>query len=133
MFCKERLFLLDLKQLDVEDKCRVGLDGTCAVGAVGKIGRDEQPVGCTLTHELQTLDPTGDYLTYSEGGGLAALHAAVKYGAVDQFAGVMNGDHVVGTGLQAFAFFYDLILQAAGGYLDALNILASLLISMFIY
>ena len=50
-------------------------------------------------NQLQTLDPTGDDLANGEGGGLAALNAAVKYGAVNQLAGVVNGNHVVGTGL----------------------------------
>ena len=123
---KYRLFLFYLDELHVKDERGVGLDGTGAVGTVGEVRRDEQPVGSTLAHQLQTLDPAGDDLTDSKGGGLATLNAAVKYGAVNQLAGIVYGNHYVGTRLFAIALFDDQILQSALGQLNALGVLVLL-------
>src|ERR1700683_5626077 len=105
--------------------------------SVGKIcGDEELPLGAN-GHELQCLGPSLDHAGDGEGGGLAALVGAVKFGSVDESATVVDGDGVGGGGLGAGSGLKDFVLQAAGQGGDAglglvgCQELATLLLAVF--
>jgi len=69
-----------------------------------------------LRHQLHALCPTLDHLAEGEARRPAALHRAIEYSTVDECAVVVAGNGVVGRGLCARAFCYDLVLEAAGKF-----------------
>lgn len=87
--------LLDLKELDVEDKLRVGGDAGQSLLSVCKSGRDGDATLTTDSHAGDTDVPTLDDLTLSElEGERLALLVGVKDLAVLEFADVAHGNDV---------------------------------------
>ena len=77
--------LQHLQQLYLENQGAVGrnhLAGTTC--AVTQIAGDVEFPFRSYRHQLQGFYPSGNYLVYTEGGGLATLDAAVKQGAIDE-------------------------------------------------
>lgn len=111
---------LHLEQLHVEDQRLVRADvATGATGAVGEFGGDVEAEFATFLHELHALGPAGDDAVQRELDGFFPAVAAVKDGAVDQGAFVVDFDGVSGFRALAGAFGDDFVLETAGGHGDA--------------
>ena len=114
------LRLPHLDQLHIEDQGLVGADVAAGTArAVGEFGGDKKTVFGPFLHELNAFGPAGDHLVQREFDGLFAAIRAVKDGAVDEGAFIVDFNGIGGFGAFARAGREDLILKAAGGDDDA--------------
>ena len=107
------LLAVDLNQLHLEDKSRVGLDVAGSARTVGEILQDVKAPCAALRHHGESLCPTLDYLVRTESCGVrVALVAAVEHVAVDGLALVAYGYVVLLASNLAGALSENLILEA---------------------
>ena len=112
--------LLNFEKLDVENQRRIGRNHpTRTTRSVGQVRRDEEFDLATFLHELDTLGPARDDAIEGEGNGLVALVGAVELLTIDGGATVVDKDGVGGLGALSVTFGDDLVLEAAGGGVDA--------------
>ena len=106
------LLAVDLNQLHLEDKSRVGFDVAGGARTVGEILRDVKLPCAALRHHGESLCPTLDYLVRTERCGVrVALVAAVEHVAVDGLALVAYGYVVLLASNLAGALSENLILE----------------------
>ena len=101
---------------------------------VSEVVGDEEAVFAAFLHELQSFGPSGDDAVEREGGGFAALYAAVEEGAVDEHAFVVAFHLVGGFRASSVALSDDLVLQSALGGDDAffLGIVGEVAFALFL-
>ncbi len=91
------LGLADLQQLDFKNKGLIWPDGaTRSAGTVGEIRRNEEFDFAAFFAELEAFRPAADHAAEWEFDGLIAFVGAVKLGAVEERATVVDLDRVRG-------------------------------------
>src|SRR3546814_572377 len=88
------LLTADADQLDREQQGRAAGYGSLALGAIGKVVGDGELVGVADRHQRHAFLPALDELRQREGRRLAARDGAVELGAVDERAGIVDGDGI---------------------------------------